>query len=319
MAYETGTSSNVNDLLDKLRIFCVANGWTQNGWATIGAGYRLHLSKGSCYINLRSYINESLTSATDLNGYSTSGFSGIGIIGSDGYSAGALWRDQPGRPFYLSSPRGGYAPGISGAIYKYHFFAYPDIDEIHVVLETVVSKFMYLGFGVLDKYNPSALGGTWFSGPSTDGTIVHDPSIPAIARSLIPFRATSYTNGGYAVQSSYVRVNIDGHDGWAQDGFNTSYSPVLAVGSSFYDKELEGFTTNPFGWQTPLLPYSIGIVRAGVAVSPMGEIKHLRRMNITNYNPEDTITLGADTWVTFPMYQKNGMSGTNGFAVRKVI
>ena len=30
MAYETGTANNVNDLLDKFRLFTAAQGWTTN-------------------------------------------------------------------------------------------------------------------------------------------------------------------------------------------------------------------------------------------------------------------------------------------------
>ena len=38
MAYETGTASSVVDLLDKFRLFAVAQGWTSNRDVAAGAG-----------------------------------------------------------------------------------------------------------------------------------------------------------------------------------------------------------------------------------------------------------------------------------------
>src|SRR5690554_6751440 len=94
MAYETGTSSNVNDLLDKFRLFAIAQGWTVNRWATVGSGRELCIQKGSAYFNFRSWNNETML----VNGTSTAGKYGITMNGSDGYSAGNGVHVQPGYP-----------------------------------------------------------------------------------------------------------------------------------------------------------------------------------------------------------------------------
>ena len=60
MAYETGASTGPNDLLGKLRLFAIAQGWTINRWTTVGSGRELCLSKGSAYYNMRSYQNETV-------------------------------------------------------------------------------------------------------------------------------------------------------------------------------------------------------------------------------------------------------------------
>ena len=52
MAYESGSASNATDLLDKLRVFLVAQGWTQNKWEAISGGYRLHLNKNSVFVKV---------------------------------------------------------------------------------------------------------------------------------------------------------------------------------------------------------------------------------------------------------------------------
>ena len=322
MAYETGSASSPSDLLDKLRAFLLKNGWTINSFITIGSGKRLHIRKGSCYYNFRAYHGETLSSDDDLNNDYVVDFWGIGGCPSDGYSAASKWNAQPGCPIYGYYYRGGYANQLSSAIPTYHFFTYTDITEVHVVIEFVTGKFQHINFGDLQKYNPSALGGRWMSMPTaTNEGLPHynGQDYAYGAGSMVPFRGASYLfSSGY--NSSVIRVNIDNHDGWAFEGSQDyiSNSPIAAVGPHYYNQEFETATTSPYSWQTQLLPYVIGIVRSNASVSPFGEIKHLRELDITNYIEAEEIVLGPDTWKVFPLYQKGGYSLQRGIAIRKV-
>lgn len=320
MAYETGSAAGPNDLLDKLRAFLLANGWTINSFITIGSGRRLHVTKGGVFANFRSYQNETLSSANDVNGQTTAAFWGIGFNPSDGYNAANLWCQQPGYPNY-SGAKGGYLNQMSSAIPTYHFFTYSDIDEVHVVVEFVTGRFMYLGFGQIALYNGAAFGGRWMGGGGYS-----DSSLPLTSgfetsgsAECIPFR-NSYYAGGTGSCSSFLRVNIDNHDGWAGGGriASNSPSPLAAISAEYWDGDTLTATTSPFTWQTQLLPYMVGVVRSDTAISPFGEIKNLRRLDITNYLPAEEFALGPDTWKVFPLYQKAGWSQTKGFAVRKV-
>lgn len=322
MAYETGSASSPSDLLDKLRAFLLTNGWTINSFITVGSGKRLHIQKGACYFNFRAYHGETLSSANDLNNQTTTGFWGIGGYPSDGYSGASNWNAQPGCPKYGNYYRGGYANQLSSAIPTYHFFTYANITEVHVVIEFVTGKFQHINFGDLEKYNASASGGRWMSMPT--GVDGHLPQIQGVdysrgAASMVPFRCSAYIDSGI-FQSSLIRVNIDNHDGWAFDALNASHgaSPIAAVGPHYYNQEIETATTSPYSWQTQLLPYVIGIVRSNASVSPFGEIKHLRELDITNYIEAEEIVLGPDTWKVFPLYQKGGYSLQRGIAIRKV-
>ena len=139
------------------------------------------------------------------------------------------------------------------------------------------------------------------------------------AGSMVPFRGAYYLKTtGYS--SSIIRVNIDNHDGWAFEASRSdiSNSPIAAVGPHYYNQDFETATTSPYSWQTQLLPYVIGIVRSDASVSPFGEIKHLRELDITNYMEAEEIVLGPDTWKVFPLYQKGGYSLQRGIAIRKV-
>ena len=322
MAYETGSASSPSDLLDKLRAFLLTNGWTINSFITVGSGKRLHIQKGSCYYNFRAYHGETLSNANDLNNQTTTGFWGIGGYPSNGYSGASNWNAQPGCPLYANYYRGGYANQLSSAIPTYHFFTYADITEVHVVIEFVTGKFQHINFGNLQKYNASASGGCWMSMPTgVDNQLPHIQGVdyPSGAASMVPFRTSAYTSTG-VFQSSLIRVNIDNHDGWAFDASKSAHgaSPIAAVGPHYYNQDLETATTSPYSWQTQLLPYVIGIVRSDANVSPFGEIKHLRELDITNYIEAEEIVLGPDTWKVFPLYQKGGYSLQRGIAIRKV-
>lgn len=109
MAYETGASTGPDDLLDKLRLFLIAQGWTVNQWADDtfnyqtptginGAGKKLHVQKTAAdgtvmYFNFRSAIRGAVCS--DFNQNSTISnpsryygeLTGIAMNGSTGYGA----------------------------------------------------------------------------------------------------------------------------------------------------------------------------------------------------------------------------------------
>ena len=160
MAYQTGTASGANDLLDKLRLFAVANGWSANRWADIGNGRELCLAKGSAFFSLRSYQNETVA----LNGSYGANRTGLAVTGADGYSAGAAWDRQPGYPQRTSGGAtdqySGYTPFVTnpGPFPAYHMFA-PDSKTIYLEVEVTTGTFQRLGFGSLDLFNPASAGG----------------------------------------------------------------------------------------------------------------------------------------------------------------
>lgn len=326
MAYSTGSSSGPNDLLDKFRAFLSANGWTINNFSTVGSGYRLHANKGSVYVNFRSYQGESISSVNFLNG--SAGYVedwGIAGYASTGYSGSQTWNTQPGYPFYSSYCQGGYMVELSGGTPAYHFFSYPDSDEVYMVAEFIAGRFQMLSFGTIEKYTPSAFGGQWLSMPGKWPVLTSSVQYiygmdSSSAGSLIPFRSSDY-NGNNGACSSMIRVNIDGHNGWAFEGKaqNDSVSPVACATQGAWDTNLVMATVSPYNWQTQLLPYALLISRdSAAAYSPFGEIRNLRRLDIRNYLPGEEFALGADTWKTFPLYQKNGYSFTRGYALKKV-
>lgn len=326
MAYSTGSASSPNDLMDKFRSFLASNGWTINNFSTVGSGYRLHANRGSVYVNFRSFQAEAITANNFINGQ-TATVSQWGVAGypSSGYSGSQLWNAQPGYPDYDSRCRGGMMWELSGGIPAYHFFSYPDSDEIFMVIEFVAGRFQMLSFGTILKYTPSAFGGQWMSMPtSAPSYLVSETNIDdgsyRPAGSLIPFRAAEYASNK-ACCSCYIRANVDGHDGWAGEGAHGPYTttPLACASQGAWDKGLVEATVSPYNWQTQMIPYALLISRdSAISYSPFGEIRNIRRLDISNYLPGEEFALGTDAWKTFPLYQKNGYSLTRGFALKKV-
>jgi hypothetical protein len=98
MAYDTGSASGVAQLLDALRVFLLAQGWTVNLFGDDGAGKRLHVQKGSdTFVNFRAAVGEFMGSA-DLENASTN--NALWMNGSTGYN-GALARGRDSRISFL--------------------------------------------------------------------------------------------------------------------------------------------------------------------------------------------------------------------------
>lgn len=332
MAYETGTSSGANDLLDKLRLFAAAQGWAVNRWVTAGSGRELCLSKGSAYFNLRSYQNETVT-------YFASNYTsrtGIGLNGSNGYDAGLAWSRQPGYPVYppgaaSSNQVFSYLPMVvnPGPFPAYHLFA-PDSKTIYLELEITTGTFLRLGFGSLDLFNPAAPGGGRFfystaSNPSVDSTVSssawlgNDVDNNVFGLEEVPFRMADYAVGG-ANTGSYLRASFDSFNGWCGSSYDQAspHTRQACQGGGVHDSVLRDASPNPINGIGVILPNVVSINRANEFLQPAGVVPGMRYMDMTNYLPGDEFTFGSDTWKVFPWYNKGGRSGQRGIAYKKV-
>jgi len=331
MAYQTGTSSDVNDLLDKFRLFAIAQGWTANRWATVGSGRELCIQKGSAYFNFRSWNNESML----VNGSSASSKYGITLNGSDGYSASA-WDQQPGYPVRGSSSGGDQAHVLfplvttTGPFPNYYFFA-PDSKTLYAEIEVTTGVFQRFGCGSLDLFNPSAPGGGRFcyatGGAHVTNSVIYNNWLAADADStqyqmeLVPFRGADYANNnsGYSF-GSMVRAAFDAFNNWAGSGPSVTASglQMACQGGGVHDKVLRDYSPNPLNGIGLLLPNIVSLNIGNQYLCPIGSVPGMRYMDMTNYLPGDEFTIGSDTWKVFPWYAKGGIGYNRGIAYLKV-
>ena len=333
MAYETGTSSSVVDLLDKFRLFAIAQGWTANRWATVGSGRELCIQKGGAYFNFRAWNNETML----VNGSNSGSKYGITLNGSDGYSGAAAWDRQPGYPVRGSTSGGDQAHVLfplvvtTGPFPAYHFFA-PDSKTLFAEVEISTGIFLRFGCGSLDLFNPAAPGGGRFcystggthvtNGTATSQWLGVDADNPSYAMELVPFRGADYaTNNGSFSFGSMVRAAFGSFDNWAGSGrtVTTAGLQMACQGGGVHDKVLRDYSPNPLNGIGLLLPNIVSLNIGDEYLSPIGVIPGMRFMDMANYLPGDEFTIGSDTWKVFPWYAKGGIGYNRGIAYLKVV
>ena len=331
MAYQTGTATTSNDLLDKLRLFVIAQGWTVNRWVSAGSGNELCIQNGSSYFNFRSYSNETVV----ICGTSTASKYGIGLNGSDAYSAGLTWDRQTGYPIRASASAGvdqiqAYVPFITnfGPFSSYHFLS-PNSNNIHVEIEVTTGCYLRFGFGSLDLFNSSAAGGgRYFYGPGSDGSLTFTGSSSSwlganiesgYTLEEVPFRGASIS-ANFGQIGSFLRAAFDSFDGWCSSTNSPTNNRTnqACQGGGCHDKVLYNSGANSINGIGILTPNVISINRSDINLSPVGTIPGLRFMDMTRYLPGEEFTIGLDTWKVFPWYQKGGRSFQRGIAYKKV-
>lgn len=265
MAYETGFYTDPADLLSKFRAFITSNGWSENGWASDGTGDRLHIQKGSLYFNLRSATAESSI-------FSNHGgnFTGIGINGSTGYSAGANWDQQPGS-VNSGAGSGGFNANVKTSSATYHFFA--QTDSITMFMECD------------DQYRQMTFGQT------TRGYPVYIAS----------------GSGRHVIGQYYMQFGDEGYSSVLYDGVWTYGGTVdRDLNMPLYNQALITYKTLQraklqFRGNTLLLPSHMfrtgGTAATSLPYNYVGEIAGVKVLNAFNKVDGDPVVYAGDNYV----------------------
>lgn len=327
MAYETGSATTTLDLLEKFRLFLIANGWTVNRNAAAGSGREVCVSKGTSFFNMRAYANENII----INGTGVASRYGIAINGSDGYSAGATWDRQPGYPLRTVSTGGDQAHATMEVIANtanfpsYFFFASGDCAYLE--LEVTAGQYQRLGFGKLDLFAAVTGDGRFFyatSGehPSISGSstwLTNDMDQASNANECVPFRQASYSTATKR-GSSFLRAAFDSFNNWTHSAVSAANAETgqACIGSRSISFPIEDWAPSPLNGVGIIVPQTVGVLRGDTLINPVGVLPNIRYMDMTNYSPGAEFAFGGDTWKVFPWYQKGGLGGMRGIAYKKV-
>lgn len=312
MDYETGSATDAHDMLDKIRTFLVANGWTQNAYVSETYGYRLHVSRGALYINMFSCIGaDPITNRTWT--YATYQMSGIAVSPSTGYSASPTgdkaWKNMPGAPAH-STALLSYADGIfacavadiTGAVSSYHLVA--DGDQFIAAMEISSGVYRWIAFGRLNAYGSigSSPNGLYLCASSaTGGNGIGAEELRRIFAH--PNNANSY----------YPNATLRFDDAWAftgDDPVGHIAHPVSAVGDGYtpypdtsqYWGALHGLLHSmpaDIGGLSPLLPAQIGVYYLDYHV-PLGHYGIARITHMDGFSVGQSITVGSEDFVVLP-------------------
>ena len=320
MAYQTGTATDADDLLAKLRSFAVAQGWTINNYVA-GTNYDtvLQLSSGSCFANI---VSDQRTQTTYYFGVSQSmQWKTIRMKLATTYDANLSWDAQPGT-WPSTSTDEIMINHMIGPFPSYHIFG--NSQYLHLVIERTAGEFDHLMIGEVDKH------GTVTGGAYGLSTFWHHQSNqidnPDSSSHALPaddkFTFNNISTAGR------VLFPYDGYT-WRRYGDNQTAGErtVGIIRNSGLLESLLDSSPNDFNGVTPLFPVPVIVERVGVLYSPIGTIPDIRVLNIKNLQPGDSVFLGPDEWVAFPVKAKKEPSlrdgqpnsGWYGFAYKKVL
>jgi hypothetical protein len=306
MAYETGSATDRDDLLNKLRIFLVANGWTQNYWAAEGEGYRLHVNKDTVYANFRT----SAGAAEKILAHANTWFA---MNVSTGYDGTKHWSLQPGAPYAPGGNPGSLASGflITGSIVSYYFFAQD--NSFDVVAEISSGVFRSMHAGELTKFG-SYTGGMYMTAPIALTAYWEFNSVFTMnVSSNYPSTFVSFDDGGGLTWFSNTASMGTDH---------TLSIPYSQKNSTTTTKCYAGAVTSLLAvpptteGSTILLPIYYGALQSPY-IWPLGYVPHVRICRGDYVANAQEWVLGADTWMLF----KTAFCGatTLAIAIKKVV
>ena len=310
MPYYTGVSNSYADLITALTNGCTANGWT---WAD---GI---LSKGSLYVK----VTETTSSGSSVAGVLIQG--GTSKTGAT-LNGGAWIKPKMSTPNTLLS--------VTWPV-EYYLHIYTNPDEVYLVVRYNVDRFMWLTFG---QSNIPGLTGTglWTSASqaermvSTSISTTPEPtnwwradyynsavgyhSTPGGSPGAVtcggPFMAGDFNPQSSESSSNHTGYNSTIHTGYLTTAGGWTFYPWWGYSNGFADfgrfnGELITRSISVWSQESTLIPFSVYERRANSKVSLVMQPMASRFCNVANYEPGQTITLGADKWRVYPFGKKN--------------
>lgn len=318
MAYEIGSWLNPSDGLDKIRVFLIAQGWTVDSFVVEAPGKRLHMHKGTTYLNAHS-SDDSTIRLWDTT-YSGAGMPQIGFNLGTGYSGATSWRDQPGvvrDP--VGTPIGSAMQLPAAAIVSYRF----DYDDLYkslvVYVQTTIGVWRWMGFGESLIKAGVWTGGAWIASSSNFyyANYVAYPGNNS-PDSAYPFGA----NENFAAMA-YLRADVDAYVGkWVScsptdgtgkgGGTNVAGSrPVQATIPSL--AALHNRARNSLNSLSVLLPLQLFANRDAGGVSLLGTLPNIYATNTAGMVPGQPYQQGVDWFTPYP-----GDVPTRGTVIKRV-
>jgi len=336
MAYQTGTASNQEDLMQAFYDFAVDEGWTgnifsaANDWCAINNGteffqFRWDNNNGIGIFHSTAFVNTSTAPGNHT------GSSGLGSIDSSAPYNSTI-------PDVSTSTFASACQQIrvnNTAITAYHFFTPASGQQyIHMAVERSPGTFEHLSVGTINKR------GTWTGGgysSGSRGTTGTSFSIETAAfgigannrgRTMFAMRAEGLPNqiaAGRWLSAAASTTSLSLSDGDDLAGNERGAVFVCAAGQGLSGPFL-GMPADPMAGLVPLFPMELYYMDNPVSNDQrfilLGYIPGALTMNMRYYNPGQEFTVGGNTYMVFPPYQKGSAgrgNGNRGIAYLKVV
>ncbi len=312
MAFQTGTSTSIENLLTQLSTFLQANGWTEEFFNTItGDVGSIGFSKNSIFVSFQ------YTEATD---------GGAMAI----YQATAADPSPTTDPWTATGDSGNGAQNntpsnfdgsrsvnqFAGPHTAFFFFennASP--AYIHVVVEVDAGRYRHFGFGELDKIGDWS-GGEYVYGHRWDQSTSNRIDQPSSGFHNIGLDATTFVTQGSTMRVSGYPGEPDPLTEWAHiidggSGSDSAGNPRWnAIGGWRGSREFSAFHGIRISLGSaykPLIPVPLELLDTGPApdlVRRVGFQADVRMVNIANIDPGQVINIAGEDFYFFPWVRK---------------
>lgn len=287
MAFQTGTASTFINLLDALRLFATANGWTENLWALVGSDRRLHLQNGDIYANF----------------YAEAAY--LRVQGSLGFNGSSAWNAQPSMAPWEPRLHDGFNGAITWPV-TYWFFSHSAPASIEVVIRYQPTRVQWLMVGELAKY------GTWTGGAYFGASEERQQLIPRAfllqvdgPQTPVLFHETGDAGGVPGPRNTTLHAQIDSQVWWSSYTGNSGGTPPQALATR-HCWPLVNRSLSAFNGLATLTPIVVHALRPDAHYSPLGRVEHVRYANVLNHALGDIIDIGGQRWMLFPWLEKGG-------------
>lgn len=301
MAHETGSATDPIDLLDKLRLFCIAQSMTINEFRDEGTapGKLLSVSFNGGFFSIGFVVN------------ATTGIEGYVLTQASGWNSSTAWGSQPNETSPTDSEKVVCFGILNGAAISDYHFAFFTGGVVMVSLNTVAGSWRHFCFGDIEKY------GTYTGGAIIMGTFIQylagldEPfTTENVPFGMMPRTIFTQQRGGY--------VRVDDVSGIKFRKMAESATIAASVRMSSNMTVLEAFrnrihNTSP---STPTqasslhpIAFAVPIADGSAKFSPIGVLRDVRFCNIELLDNEQVF----DTdWLAFSVGVKNAPDARPG-------
>lgn len=328
MAFTSQACSGLADMVSKLNTFLNGEGWTTNHNAGTGVFAADKNPTGTTWITFGSqwapatpntlgvYQWHGNTFNTGLNPWAQTNDSGNGAASASNATL-------------LTARRAVLDTG--GAVD--HLWVFEDTNYFHAVARHGASdRYVHFGAGLLTKYNDWT-GGEYCYAQATDTS---NPS-PGPTRTTASYLLDGLSISGTPFTSLQLFVATIHAEGLNNEGGSSKWMVSMgnqASGSLGTDRAgnarihaVGGFRGGPFSSLFGNFPgtFARGLVpmypmpvfywnrTTDNAEGPLGYQPDVRGVSMRNFQAEDSVTVGSDTWVLFPSHRIQTTGATAGF------
>lgn len=334
MAYQTGSATDLDDLLSKLSTFLVANGWTEDEMDTVGGA--MAFSKNSVYVSGR----WDPADPQHLSLHQALGFISTATEPGDHTDdSGHGYNDTSAHTNSLLLAQRCVAYLGDGAFTSYHFFEQDSGPAyIHIVVQSSTDTYKHFGWGDLDKQGDWT-GGEYCYGHYQDSLTNQSATATDSYMLFDGINNLSSTTTGRRSATMHVEglTGQGGSDKWGTiRGTAATASTHVDGNGNTLAHLLGGFRGGPVarawgGFQgsneigfIPMYPINAWhFDDPNNRLRLLGTMADVRGVHIKNFSPGQEVTVGGDTWVLFPSGKRTSDNVANrtyfqGIAYKKV-